>query len=297
MSRLGNRPIEVSISYIDLESTCWGLNVMSQLLGISQLMSQFHVSRFGINQSRPQFHVSKCRTDRSVSQFHVYRLVSTSWCLNFMSWFRVDRLMSQFHVSTRNRHVTNTLCGRACGGAKAKIQILIEKPKDSLAVQFLTCPWCGNKLRDWGLDRDDISFVSLVSRDREEERPSLPLRSSRFLLCDVLCRRGCCCSVLCPCPGNVRVSSSFPSASHKVRVDWKTIFLVLRGVLSCRFWYSFLASLGGVEGESFFCLSLSTRLLSSSFFLVTNRIFLFDFLHSRFWKGVNPNDFGCCCFW
>lgn len=41
--------------------------------------------------------------------------VSTSWCLNFMSWFRVDRLMSQFHVSTRNRHVTNTLCGRACG--------------------------------------------------------------------------------------------------------------------------------------------------------------------------------------
>lgn len=54
---------------------------------------------------------------------------------------------------------------------------------------------------------------------------------------------------------------------------------------------------GGVEGESFFCLSLSTRLLSSSFFLVTNRIFLFDFVHSRFWKGVNPNDFGCCCFW
>ncbi len=54
---------------------------------------------------------------------------------------------------------------------------------------------------------------------------------------------------------------------------------------------------GGVEGESFFCLSLSTRLLSSSFFLVINRIFLFDFVHSRFWKGVNPNDFGCCCFW
>lgn len=135
MSRLGNRPIEVSISYFDSESTCWGLNFMSQLLEISQLMSQFHVSRFGINQSRPQFHVSKCRTDRSVSQFHVLRLgnqpgwglnfmsldsVSTSWCLNFMSWFRVDRLMSQFHISTRNRHVTNTLCGRACGEPKPK---------------------------------------------------------------------------------------------------------------------------------------------------------------------------------
>jgi hypothetical protein len=42
---------------------------------------------------------------------------------------------------------------------------------------------------------------------------------------------------------------------------------------------------------------LFTRLLSSSFFLVTNRIFLFDFVHSRFWNGVSPNDFGCCCFW
>lgn len=120
-----NRPVEVSMSCLNsLESANWCLSFMSR---DSESTSQ------GLNFMSPNAEpTDQCLNFMSWdsvstwlgSQFHVSRLVSTSWCLNFMSWFRVDRLMSQFHVSTRNRHVTNTLCGRAggraCGEPKPK---------------------------------------------------------------------------------------------------------------------------------------------------------------------------------
>ncbi len=115
-----NRPLEVSMSCLnslesanwclrfmsrDPESTSQGLNFMSWDIQNQPVEASISCLQM---QNRPISVSISCLETRNQPgwglNFMSLDSVSTSWCLNFMSWFRVDRLMSQFHISTRNRH-------------------------------------------------------------------------------------------------------------------------------------------------------------------------------------------------